>query len=94
MCSGARTFDTDPPLLDLQRWDWPVHLVGTRSQRDLVAVLVVEGRLARCWYNRRLVHGSALGLVELWARRCLVTGWSIAKLTERDLARLQTTPTT
>lgn len=65
-----------------------LHLVGMTSARPFAAVLLAQDDEAVCWYNRRLIKGAKLGLVELWARRALASGWHAQVLRERDLAGL------
>lgn len=66
----------------------PVHLIGGLSQHDIAAILVADDHTLWCWYNRRLVHGMTLGLVELWAIRAVATGWYTAILSADDVRGL------
>jgi Asp/Glu/hydantoin racemase len=65
-----------------------VQLIGTSSEHGVAAILVADERECAVWYNRRLVHGPTLGLVELWARRAVETGWRFSMLSEADVAKL------
>lgn len=66
----------------------PVVLVGGTMSLDIAALILANDYGAVCWYNRRTVHGPCLGLVELWARRAVASGWYSVILTARDLSAL------
>jgi hypothetical protein len=62
------------------------------TTQDVAAVLVAThpGEPV-LWYNRRLVVGPTLQLLELWARRLLRDGQTFAVLTACELAPLMLT---
>lgn len=53
---------------------------------NLAALLVVAVPSPACvWTNSRLIRGSTLGLVDVWARRHIRMGVLFAVIWERDL---------
>lgn len=68
--------------------DITICLVAGRSGQGVAAVLMADATEGLIWYNRRLVHGPTLGLVENWGRRAISSGWEFAMLRERDLERV------
>lgn len=70
------------PLTDIT-----ICLVAGRTGQGVAAVLMADATEGLIWYNRRLVHGPTLGLVESWGRRAISSGWEFALLKERDLER-------
>jgi hypothetical protein len=59
-----------------------LSLIGGTSDRSVAAVLITGdgGREAACWYNRALVRGPLLALVEQWALRTVASVWETAIL--------------
>lgn len=63
--------------------------VGWWDQRDIAATLVAvaPGRPV-LWYNRRLVSGPTLQVMELWARRNLRDGATFSIVTADEIETL------
>lgn len=62
------------------------------TKQNVAAVLVaVQPGGPVLWYNRRLVTGPTLQLLELWARRLLHDGHTFALVTACELAPLMLT---
>lgn len=63
-----------------------LHFISWDDSGTLAAVLVVADPSPSCvWTNSRLVRGSTLGLVDVWARRHIRRGVQFAVIWERDL---------
>lgn len=51
-----------------------IYTVGWPDDSDLAALYLWDGSRGVVWMNWRLVHGSLVHLVHLWARQRIYTG--------------------
>lgn len=68
--------------------DITISLIAGRTCKGVAAVLMADAHEGLIWYNRRLVHGPKLGIVENWGRRAISSGWEFALILERDLEQI------